>query len=169
MQRPQFTLNPPPIYDEYFAATQDDNETDMNDGRKSLIDSMVYRFLGWKLPANFGPDAGISFKPYVPQQTPDSPLWPSGTNLFTVDQARAMFEHALGVKEASMEARKVEVTVGGPIDPKYYTVHFSETGEPVMVEASFYGYRGRLTFRPVKQGGTAWKRAVAAASNSKGE
>lgn len=62
---------------------------------KTLIDRMVDRFLGWRLPANFGPDAGISFTPYHPQQTPDSPIWPSGTNLFTADQARAMFEYVL--------------------------------------------------------------------------
>jgi hypothetical protein len=62
-----------------------------------MIDRMVDRFLGWKLPANFGPDAGISFKPYLPQQTPDSPTWPTGTNLFTADQAHAMFKHAIGV------------------------------------------------------------------------
>lgn len=65
---------------------------------KSLIDRMVDRFLGWKLPANFGPDAGTSFKPYHQNQTPDSHLWPVGTNLFTADQAKAMFEHALGDK-----------------------------------------------------------------------
>lgn len=64
---------------------------------ETRVQTMVNRFLGWKLPANFGPDAGISFKPYMPQQTPDSHLWPVGTNLLTADQARAMFEHALGV------------------------------------------------------------------------
>ena len=27
------------------------------------IDEMVNRFLGWKLPKDFAPDGGISFKP----------------------------------------------------------------------------------------------------------
>jgi hypothetical protein len=55
------------------------------------VDSMVNRFLGWKLPDDFYPDAGISFK------APQSPFgWPTGTNLFHAGQAKAMFEHALG-------------------------------------------------------------------------
>lgn len=58
---------------------------------------------------------------------------------------------------------KFDVKVGESWDAKYYTVHLSEDRKPVMVEASFYGYRGRLTYRPVKEGGVAWRRAVAAA------
>jgi hypothetical protein len=55
------------------------------------VDAMVNRFLGWKLPEDFYPDAGISFK------APQSPFgWPTGTNLFHAGQAKAMFEHALG-------------------------------------------------------------------------
>ena len=61
-----------------------------------LVAAMVNRFLAWKLPADFLPDCGISFKPEYNQHTP----WPAkhepvGTNLFTADQARAMFEHCL--------------------------------------------------------------------------
>ena len=61
-----------------------------------LVAAMVNRFLAWKLPADFRPDCGISFKPEYNQHTP----WPAkhepfGTNLFTADQARAMFEHCL--------------------------------------------------------------------------
>jgi hypothetical protein len=52
---------------------------------------MVNRFLGWKLPQDFAPDAGISFTPV------SWPLgWPVGTNLLSANQARAMFEHVLG-------------------------------------------------------------------------
>ena len=71
-------------------------------GAKPMIDKMVDRFLGWKLPEDFHPDAGISFSPYFnveynakrgkPPQRHD----PIGTNLFTADQARTMFEHCLG-------------------------------------------------------------------------
>ena len=53
---------------------------------------MISRFLGWKLPPDFFPDAGISFdKEYGAK-------WgmPTGTNLFTADQAKAMLEHILG-------------------------------------------------------------------------
>jgi hypothetical protein len=57
---------------------------------------MVNRFLGWKLPQNFNPDGGISFKREYNEDTP----WPGkyepyGTNLFDATQARAMFEYCL--------------------------------------------------------------------------
>lgn len=57
---------------------------------------MIDRFLGWKLPADFAPDAGVSFdREYAAK-------WgmPTGTNLFTANQARAMFEYALAGSEA---------------------------------------------------------------------
>lgn len=65
---------------------------------KTMIDKMVNRFLGWKLPKDFGPDAGISFKPTKPYEGDEfgNSWWPVGTNLLTADQARQMFEHALG-------------------------------------------------------------------------
>lgn len=63
------------------------------------IDVMVDRFLGWKLPEDFHPDAGISFTPEfnvewnAKQGKPPQRHEPVGTNLFTATQARAMFEH----------------------------------------------------------------------------
>ena len=57
----------------------------------SNIDKMVDRFLAWKLPGDFGPDAGVTFNPG--HITPSSPHWPTGTNLLTAAQARQMFEH----------------------------------------------------------------------------
>lgn len=63
------------------------------------IDEMVNRFLGWKLPKDFAPDGGISFKP---SEHPD--FWPVGTHLFTADQAKAMFEYCLqGAEQAEQE------------------------------------------------------------------
>lgn len=59
---------------------------------KTMINEMVSRFLGWKLPANFAPDAGVKFVP-GPLQQPDGPYWPSGTNLLDATQAHQMFEH----------------------------------------------------------------------------
>lgn len=58
----------------------------------AMIDQMVNRFLAWKLPADFGPDAGIKFTPHHMQQ-PYGPYWPTGTNLFTAPQAAEMFRH----------------------------------------------------------------------------
>lgn len=62
-----------------------------------LIDEMVNRFLGWKLPKNFGPDAGISFKPTKPYEGDEfgNSWWPIGTNLLTAEQARKMVMHML--------------------------------------------------------------------------
>lgn len=51
-------------------------------------DAMVGRFLGWKLPKDFAPDGGISFK--------ESAWWPSGTNLLHAGQAKEMLEHVVG-------------------------------------------------------------------------
>lgn len=58
--------------------------------RPRTIRDLVDRFLSWKLPQDFGPDCGISFKPPT---HPNS--WPVGTNLFTAEQARQMLEHIL--------------------------------------------------------------------------
>ena len=54
------------------------------------IKRMVDEFLSWTLPTDFVPDAGIRFYPPDAQYAHS---WPTGTNLFTADQARAMFEH----------------------------------------------------------------------------
>lgn len=61
------------------------------EGIAPSVSKMVDRFLGWKLPQDFYPDAGISFK------APEHPYgWPVGTNLFHAGQAKEMFEHAIG-------------------------------------------------------------------------
>ena len=55
--------------------------------------AMIDRFLCWKLPKDFMPDAGISFSPSVMYE---SPHWPSGTNLMHAGQAKEMLEHVVG-------------------------------------------------------------------------
>lgn len=67
----------------------------MQSTTKSMIDAMVSRFLSWKLPKDFMPDAGVGFTPH-PIQQHDGPHWPTGTNLFHAEQAREMIEHMLG-------------------------------------------------------------------------
>lgn len=57
---------------------------------------MVSRFLSWRLPESFRPDAGISFKPDFNENTP----WPmkhepTGTNLFDATEADAMVRYML--------------------------------------------------------------------------
>lgn len=58
------------------------------------IKHMVDRFLAWKLPENFSPDAGISFKAEFNEGT-EWPMkhQPHGTNLFDATQAEAMIRH----------------------------------------------------------------------------
>lgn len=51
---------------------------------------MADRLMGWKLPDDFRPDGGIAFDPYAYHRE-----WPTGTNLLTHEQAKAMFEYVL--------------------------------------------------------------------------
>lgn len=63
------------------------------------IKHMVNRFLKWRLPANFNPDAGISFKPEYNVEfnalygKPPARHEPVGTNLFDAEQAEAMVRY----------------------------------------------------------------------------
>lgn len=52
------------------------------------IKHMVSRFLGWRLPHNFAPDAGISYA--RPHYAPNVDATPYGTNLFDATQADEM-------------------------------------------------------------------------------
>lgn len=58
------------------------------------IKHMVDRFLGWKLPADFSPDAGISFKAVFNEGSAyQMKHEPYGTNLFDASQADAMVRY----------------------------------------------------------------------------
>ena len=52
-----------------------------------IADKMAMAFLRWELPLGFRPDNGISFK--------KAARWPTGTNLFSAQQAVEMTEHML--------------------------------------------------------------------------
>jgi hypothetical protein len=60
------------------------------------IKHMVDRFLIWKLPENFSPDAGISFKKTFNEHTA-YPMKhePMGTNLFDAQQATEMVRYMI--------------------------------------------------------------------------
>lgn len=65
--------------------------------REALVrEHMVNRFLSWKLPEDFSPDGGITFKKEFNENT-EFPMKhePTGTNLFTATQARKMVEYML--------------------------------------------------------------------------
>ena len=58
------------------------------------IKHMIDRFLGWRLPKNFSPDAGISFKAEFNEHLAPPMLHQStGTNLFDATQAEAMVRY----------------------------------------------------------------------------
>ena len=60
------------------------------------IKHMVDRFLGWKLPENFSPDGGISFKKTFNEHTAHPMKHePSGTNLFDATQATEMVRYMI--------------------------------------------------------------------------
>jgi hypothetical protein len=59
------------------------------------VSAMVNRFLGWKLPQDFHPDCGISFDGRKDDEWNKNKTWPVGANLFTAEQAKAMFEYVL--------------------------------------------------------------------------
>ena len=61
------------------------------------IDEMARRLMGWKLPRDFCPDAGISFKPTKPYEGDEfgNSWWPTGTNLLSVDQAKEMIKYMI--------------------------------------------------------------------------
>lgn len=69
------------------------------------VKTAVDRFIGWKLPYDFYPDCYIEFDRAKANAMGS---WPIGTNLFTVDQAKAMFEYALSASPAAPEAAKPE-------------------------------------------------------------
>ncbi len=60
------------------------------------VAAMVNRFLGWPLPKTFGPDCGITFDGRKDDEFNKNKTWPIGTNLFTADEAKAMFEYCIG-------------------------------------------------------------------------
>ena len=60
------------------------------------IKYMVERFLFWRLPENFNPDAGISFRPNFNEHTPHPMKHePTGTNLFDATQAEQMIRYLI--------------------------------------------------------------------------
>lgn len=65
----------------------------------AVSDEMVSRFLAWKLPKDFCPDAHISFNPTKPYEGDEfgNSWWPIGTNLLHAGQAREMLESVVGV------------------------------------------------------------------------
>lgn len=80
------------------ASAEPEQELSMTEAQ---IKYMVDRFLGWHLPANFNPDAGIKFDPEFNKEymaargQPPMRHEPTGTNLFDATQAEAMVRYMI--------------------------------------------------------------------------
>jgi hypothetical protein len=89
------------------------------------IKHMVQRFLQWRLPENFSPDAGISFEKTYNEKSPFGPMEhkPIGTNLFDAIQAEAMVRHmAEGMSSPIARNNQVEIDVSADIEGKSVTM-----------------------------------------------
>lgn len=69
---------------------------DAQPAEDALVKYMVDRFLSWRLSEAFHPDGGISFKPAFNEHTAyPMKAEPTGTNLFSAEQATAMVRYML--------------------------------------------------------------------------
>lgn len=142
---------------------------------EAQIKHMVDRFLYWRLPENFQPDAGISFEPTSNKGTPHAYRFePSGTNLFDASQATEMVRFM--VEGMPQEARVVMVkqrlphdcsictiamALDRPYDEVMQTALKTESFDPVEGCRSEYaiiesfGLEQMVDFRVLHQGGDA--------------
>lgn len=85
------------------------------------IKHMVDRFLAWKLPDTFRPDAGISFEPEHSKEymaslgKPPMRHQPTGTNLFDAREAEAMVRHMVEGLPAELDATAQEMEPPTPL------------------------------------------------------
>lgn len=91
-----------------------------------IINRAADRLMWWRLPADFNPDGGIGFNP-ASGVTPENPSWPTGTNLLTAEQARAMLRQIIGdeierLQAELAEARGLHLKLMGIIEQMVYDV-----------------------------------------------
>lgn len=99
------------------------------------IKTMVDRFLAWKLPADFAPDAGIKFDPVFNKGTPyEMRHEPTGTNLFHAQQAEAMVRHMVeGIAAPQPEA----APQAQPSDAKQAVMDWMGENDVVLKDRAF--------------------------------
>ena len=95
----EYTINPEKFdnrtlyeVEPLYATPPAPSVADAAGARPVVIDDMVSRFLGWKLPQDFYPDCFVTFDR---EKASAQGSWPVGTNLLHAGQARAMLEHVL--------------------------------------------------------------------------
>lgn len=68
-----------------------DTRQSVSSKKQRQVEHMTGRFLQWRLPDDFSPDGGISFKPTFNENTAfPMKAEPVGTNLLNAEQAKAM-------------------------------------------------------------------------------
>ncbi len=91
------------------------------------IKHMVDRFLGWKLPENFNPDGGVSFKRM--QYNEHLHPMPTGTNLFDYEQTEEMVRYMIdGLPNGTLSAGG-EVMKLTELEPRWITFGSAATAE----------------------------------------
>lgn len=97
---------------------------------ETQIKHMVDRFLGWKLPDSFNPDAGISFKKTFNEHTAHPMKHePSGTNLFDADQADAMVRYMIDGMPAASNPHE-PIPAGPGVVEEWDAAHWLPTDQP---------------------------------------
>ncbi len=102
--------------------------------KEEQIKSMVERFLQWKLPEDFLPDGGISFKSEFNEHTAHPMKHePTGTNLLTAAQAEAMirfitdeFNPAVNIQKIAddIQALKLHPAPQGEYNAGYHDARY---------------------------------------------
>jgi NTP pyrophosphatase (non-canonical NTP hydrolase) len=124
--------------------------------KKHIIDKMVGAFLGWRLPNDFSPDCHITFNRDRALDNPN--LWPIGTNLFTGEQARLMFEHVIAeieldnfIQVTARDAGYALVFYAHEASKRTGWWHDLETGAPIVERPHVVGEKLMLVVSEVSE------------------
>ena len=124
-----------------------------SDKHDEALKAMVDRFLGWKLPEDFHPDAGISFSPFfnveynAKQGKPPQRHEPIGTNLLTATQAEAMLRHVAAPLLAELQ-RRGDAPLSAERRSLKDGMHFGNDCPKGKVQVEFVGVDPTLRYSP---------------------
>jgi hypothetical protein len=105
-----------------------------------VLKEMVNRFLGMPLPKTFNPDCGIRFDGRKDDEWNKNKTWPIGTNLFTADEARQVFEYCLAAPQATQPKAAPSKPYGGdPAEPRDDSDRCTNCGLHCPEGACIYG------------------------------
>lgn len=121
----------PAIMDELVKKRDEENE--------ALAKFLTNQFLGYKLPKNFNPDAGVKFTP-LSYHDYEKGAWISGTNLLDHSQAKEMFLRLLR-PYSNPGIASGEVVLRKDVETKFSEIVVSQNLEPATdVELNKWRY-----------------------------